>query len=206
VPDKQLSLAIGKGGQNARLAARLTGWRIDIKSTSMVEGGVPLAVEEVPKAEEVVLEEAVAAPAPETGAAVEPAVAAPEPVAPAAAEAAPPVEEVRPKAAPVPEVIPVDEVTAPVEAEPKVLTFEEILSQLEAIPERRGRRRYDDDEKQGIIAEPKSKKGKKVVPIDEEPGVKPKVKKGTKRRVTIEDEDFAVDEDLGGEEDFEEGE
>jgi transcription termination/antitermination protein NusA len=32
VPDFQLSLAIGKEGQNARLAARLTGWRIDIKS------------------------------------------------------------------------------------------------------------------------------------------------------------------------------
>jgi N utilization substance protein A len=32
VPDNQLSLAIGKEGQNARLAAKLTGWRIDIKS------------------------------------------------------------------------------------------------------------------------------------------------------------------------------
>lgn len=32
VPDDQLSLAIGKAGQNARLAARLTGWKIDIKS------------------------------------------------------------------------------------------------------------------------------------------------------------------------------
>ena len=32
VPDYQLSLAIGKEGQNARLAARLTGWRIDIRS------------------------------------------------------------------------------------------------------------------------------------------------------------------------------
>ena len=32
VPDDQLSLAIGKGGQNARLAAKLTSWRIDIKS------------------------------------------------------------------------------------------------------------------------------------------------------------------------------
>ena len=32
VPDSQLSLAIGKEGQNARLAARLTGWKIDIKS------------------------------------------------------------------------------------------------------------------------------------------------------------------------------
>jgi N utilization substance protein A len=37
VPDKQLSLAIGKEGQNARLAARLTGWRIDIKSVSAIE-------------------------------------------------------------------------------------------------------------------------------------------------------------------------
>jgi N utilization substance protein A len=34
VPDKQLSLAIGKEGQNARLAAKLTGWRIDIRSES----------------------------------------------------------------------------------------------------------------------------------------------------------------------------
>ena len=34
VPDDQLSLAIGREGQNARLAARLTGWRIDIKSES----------------------------------------------------------------------------------------------------------------------------------------------------------------------------
>ena len=34
VPDDQLSLAIGKAGQNARLAAKLTGWKIDIKSES----------------------------------------------------------------------------------------------------------------------------------------------------------------------------
>jgi N utilization substance protein A len=40
VPDYQLSLAIGKEGQNARLAARLTGWRIDIKSeTQAAEEG-----------------------------------------------------------------------------------------------------------------------------------------------------------------------
>ena len=34
VPDTQLSLAIGNKGQNARLAARLTGWKIDIKPES----------------------------------------------------------------------------------------------------------------------------------------------------------------------------
>jgi N utilization substance protein A len=37
VPDHQLSLAIGKEGQNARLAAKLTGWKIDIRSESEVE-------------------------------------------------------------------------------------------------------------------------------------------------------------------------
>ncbi|MDR7865500.1 MAG: transcription termination factor NusA [Sporomusaceae bacterium] len=37
VPDYQLSLAIGKEGQNARLAAKLTGWKIDIKSESQIQ-------------------------------------------------------------------------------------------------------------------------------------------------------------------------
>lgn len=37
VPDDQLSLAIGKEGQNARLAARLTGWKIDIKSETQAQ-------------------------------------------------------------------------------------------------------------------------------------------------------------------------
>ena len=37
VPDDQLSLAIGKNGQNVRLAARLTGWKIDVKSKSRLE-------------------------------------------------------------------------------------------------------------------------------------------------------------------------
>jgi transcription antitermination factor NusA-like protein len=37
VPDRQLSLAIGKEGQNARLAAKLTGWSVDIKSSTEAE-------------------------------------------------------------------------------------------------------------------------------------------------------------------------
>lgn len=37
VPDRQLSLAIGREGQNVRLAAKLTGWRIDIKGASIAE-------------------------------------------------------------------------------------------------------------------------------------------------------------------------
>lgn len=63
VPDNQLSLAIGKEGQNARLAAKLTGWRIDIKSESQAKEdtettrilGVP--DEELPIAEASDLEE-----------------------------------------------------------------------------------------------------------------------------------------------------
>jgi N utilization substance protein A len=43
VPDYQLSLAIGKEGQNARLAARLTGWRIDIRSDSASDAGAATA-------------------------------------------------------------------------------------------------------------------------------------------------------------------
>ncbi|TWP34386.1 transcription termination factor NusA [Leekyejoonella antrihumi] len=41
VPDFQLSLAIGKEGQNARLAAKLTGWRIDIRPDTPAAGGHP---------------------------------------------------------------------------------------------------------------------------------------------------------------------
>ena len=68
VPDDQLSLAIGKSGQNARLAARLTNWKIDIKSESQFraileeqQAGIEENEEEpVPEAEEVeeVIEEA----------------------------------------------------------------------------------------------------------------------------------------------------
>lgn len=52
VPDRQLSLAIGKGGQNARLAAKLTGWRIDIKSASAAEAERAAAAQELAVEEE----------------------------------------------------------------------------------------------------------------------------------------------------------
>ena len=49
VPDDQLSLAIGKSGQNARLAARLTNWKIDIKSESQFREMLAKAQEESEK-------------------------------------------------------------------------------------------------------------------------------------------------------------
>ena len=87
VPDKQLSLAIGKEGQNARLAAKLSGWRIDIKSASIAEEEKltkakpsPEAEEEAVLGEELIPEEPVApeeALIPEEEAGAEPE---PEPV------------------------------------------------------------------------------------------------------------------------------
>lgn len=46
VPDNQLSLAIGKGGQNVRLASRLTGWKIDIKPESEVSKSLAVQSDE----------------------------------------------------------------------------------------------------------------------------------------------------------------
>jgi len=75
VPEDQLSLAIGKGGQNVRLAAKLTGWRIDVRShkgegeTASPEGTTPktpvtvTAPEKEEPKEEKVPEEAPATPA-----------------------------------------------------------------------------------------------------------------------------------------------
>jgi len=67
VGEDQLSLAIGRDGQNARLAAKLTGWRIDIKSLAEASGDavhklqtdtalaalLPVAVEQIPAVEEI---------------------------------------------------------------------------------------------------------------------------------------------------------
>ena len=90
VPDYQLSLAIGREGQNARLAARLTGWRIDIKSESQAaeppRPPAPVEVAEVVAAEEpqAETEEDVA-----TGAGAEPTPEEAEPVEAEPVEAEP---------------------------------------------------------------------------------------------------------------------
>ena len=109
VPDYQLSLAIGKEGQNARLAARLTGWRIDIKSETQFaeEQRAAAAPAAVPAPEPETEPVADAAPA----AAPEPEEATSEPAAEAETEPAPEPET---EPAPEPEAEPVVEV--PVEA------------------------------------------------------------------------------------------
>ena len=94
VPEKQLSLAIGKEGQNARLAAKLTGWRIDIKPYTAEEAAKAAVEEKVFEAQKVeapvVAAAATLAPAVETAPVhaveaeepvAEPVAAAPEPEA-----------------------------------------------------------------------------------------------------------------------------
>ncbi len=126
VPDNQLSLAIGREGQNARLAAKLTGWRIDIKSEMQIkeieakklfadlpEEEAPAPVESEATAETPPVQAQAGEAAAEPGAAVE----APEPVeapvpaaAPVEAAAAPGAasEAPEPVEAPVPAAAPVE--------------------------------------------------------------------------------------------------
>ncbi len=178
VPDKQLSLAIGKGGQNARLAARLTGWRIDIKSLSMVE------VEEVAPVEEAVPSEAVPAVEPVTEAILEPVTE----------EMIPTPEEVSEWVLTLAETP--SEVEVPVEAEApsKTYSVEEILSQIEVATERSQSRFAE--KAPAPISEIRAKEAKRgQVPEGELPPPKTKTKKVLRKRRTS-DEDLDLDSDL----------
>jgi transcription termination/antitermination protein NusA len=96
VPERMLSLAIGREGQNARLAARLTGWRIDIRSDVSVAAkaaedeaaaSAPVAAAEAPVAEAPVAE------APAAGAPVQPTVAPDKPAPKSRAKKVPAADE-----------------------------------------------------------------------------------------------------------------
>jgi transcription termination/antitermination protein NusA len=96
VPERMLSLAIGREGQNARLAARLTGWRIDIRSdVAVAESAAAPAPDEAPAA--VDGEVAPVAEAPAAAASAEPAAAADAERAPAETAAEPEAAAATPK-------------------------------------------------------------------------------------------------------------
>ncbi len=180
VQDKQLSLAIGKEGQNARLAAKLTGWRIDIKSeTQVAEEAARKAAAEAERLaaltpEEIAAEQAARVAEEHTPLLAEPVAA--EPIA--AARVAPvPVEIV--EIAPAPETLAppptadvapasVVEEIAPALAGPEP-TFEEALAEFES-EEDGGKKKSDKskrqvlvfDEKLGkVVAHKKHKRGAK---------------------------------------------
>ena len=162
VPDRQLSLAIGKEGQNARLAAKLTGWRIDIKSQSLYEEYLEqLSPEERAKLDA----EAEAQAAPAAGAEAEPALVGAKPIAPeleAVAglkepEEAPAAGTEQPVAAPA-----AGEAVAAEPAKPQIRFAEEILPGARAVAvEGKG-------EESGKAAKPKKKRKRRVIQEDED--------------------------------------
>lgn len=167
VPDRQLSLAIGREGQNARLAARLTGWRIDIKSASVAEAEEAALAEQPPPPEEAVVEEPeglVEVEQPETAAPEEDvALLAPEELVPEIeAEEALPVEE----AAPIEETL----VATPA---PQLRFAEDILPAIAPKPSKKAKKgkkskgkAIEDDVTRGV-AKPKTRRAPKI-PIDDE--------------------------------------
>ncbi|HUF53027.1 MAG TPA: transcription termination factor NusA [Dehalococcoidia bacterium] len=187
VPDRQLSLAIGKEGQNARLAAKLTGWRIDIKPESAMSEEMAA---EVAAEVEAAAVEAAARPAPAPAPAAEVAVRteAPEPwmeVVESEAGAATPAAPATPTAEPV--------AAQAQPAAPSGLRFAEDL----------GAPKVEEED-------PRKKKAKTTKGRDEEPvRAKKAGKKG--RRVAIieedeEDYDFEFGlEDFGYKDDEEDG-
>ena len=173
VPDRQLSLAIGKEGQNARLAAKLTGWRIDIKPESAMQEALAAAP---------------ATPAPAKAAARSKAPAAASHTVAAEpwtevveAEGAPVTEEAaEPVAAPVAEAAPVEaQVGTPVETGPRIRFAEELAS----------------------APQPSPKKAKRGAKQPEEPEGKAKKGPTKKARPLVEDEDVDVDLDFGWDKD-----
>jgi len=151
VPDRQLSLAIGKEGQNARLAAKLTGWRIDIKSQSVYEEWL----ESLSPEERAALE---TAPAPKAPAEATAAVAAPEEEAPAVAglEAAPVATAEVAVAEPAGAAAAGASTTEP--AAPQIRFAEEILTREREAP---GKKEKTRSKKDGGDEAEKPKKGKR---------------------------------------------
>ncbi|MFC1897639.1 transcription termination factor NusA [Chloroflexota bacterium] len=130
IPDRQLSLAIGKEGQNVRLAAKLTGWRIDIKSASSVEAERAAKTELLAETEETIVEEESPARTPDV-------------MEPALVSAKPPEEATEPLSAtdstPIPSQIPFEPQTA-VE-KPQVRFAEDILISAPTKPETKSKKR-----------------------------------------------------------------
>ncbi|MBN1376159.1 MAG: transcription termination/antitermination protein NusA [Dehalococcoidia bacterium] len=163
VPDKHLSLAIGKEGQNVRLAAKLTGWRIDIKSSSEIE-----ARKEALKAETAVVETEEATEAPET------------PVSAEEVEEAAPVEEA--ELQPVAATVNADETAGTAE-------IEILLSAETSSPAQPSKIRFAEDIMAGREGKARKKETAKKDADGKDAGTKAKKTKH-KKTVYYEDEDF----------------
>ncbi|MFN8533956.1 MAG: transcription termination factor NusA [Dehalococcoidia bacterium] len=173
VPDRQLSLAIGKEGQNARLAAKLTGWRIDIKSVAAFR-------EE--ESERMAREEEAEALAAASAPAIE--------VAPADLPVEVPVDvqvdvpvEIPAFVEPAAEVAPV-EAPAPVveEVEEPPVTMEDLFP---TTPQERGKIRFAEE----ILGEASGRNKGRDRSREEDEVAKPAKKGGKRQRVYFEEDD-----------------
>ena len=178
VPDRQLSLAIGKEGQNARLAAKLTGWRIDIKSQTIAEQEAALRPpEEAPVG-------APAEPVPAAPKAARAPAGKPEPVGVIAVErprAPTPEEEAvmafqEGAAAPEMPAEPAAVAAAGAPAKPQIRFAEELLAPLAIQGAVKGKRS-------------KAKKGGRVEEPEAEPA-KPKKARRIRRPVILDEEEL----------------
>ncbi len=155
VPDRQLSLAIGKEGQNARLAAKLTGWRIDIKPESTMQEALAAA----PAAKTAATTAAAPAPAtPEHPAAAEPWME----VIQKEGEAGPPAEETAaaPEAAPAGEAAP---------AEPKIRFAEDLAPVINQPPKKARKAKKAERTTEGEVKPKKPpKRGRRLATADED--------------------------------------
>ncbi len=180
VPDRQLSLAIGKEGQNARLAAKLTGWRIDIKSqTAYDEYLDTLSPEERealaarPVAPPVEIEERERRP--------EPALAGARPLTPEE-EAVLAYRRQREAEAAVAEG----------DEEPsEELTMADVFERPEPVPAPKSQVRFAEETlpAEDAAAKPKKGKAKKGQEEEAEEEAKPKAKAKKPRRVYVEEEE-----------------
>lgn len=181
VPDRLLSLAIGKDGQNARLAARLTGWKIDIKSASMSK-----AEEDAKLAAQAKLEveaKAALAEAEATLATAAPLVEGPLPRPPKITDL--PDEEVTtPTLAPAPVVAPVEALTQIIEEEGIALPPLPEPAAVSKQPIRFAEELLGPSSNLAVGKKSKKDKGRK----DKEEG--PPKKKVRRERPDIEEEDF----------------
>jgi N utilization substance protein A len=179
VPDRQLSLAIGKEGQNARLAAKLTGWRIDIKSETIAEQEAALRPPEEAPVSAPVEPAPVASKARARAAKAEPAGVADveEPKTLTPEEEA--VLAFQEEAAPVAEAEPAKVATVAAPAKPQIRFAEELLAPLTVPVESKGKRG-------------KAKKGGRA-PEPEAEAAKPKKAAKRSRRPVILDEEELED-------------
>jgi len=165
VPDRQLSLAIGKEGQNARLAAKLTGWRIDIKSASIAEAEKLAATKPLTEVAEVTEETVVSEELPAEMPAIEEPELAPEKTE-AEAEAEPTTVET--------ELVPPETILKPpVEVKagakaPKLRFAEDVMQTGPTKPVAKSRRKKKDTRERGEDGVKLKKRRQKAEIFDEE--------------------------------------